>query len=108
MEVAQIIDEAKNLKLFKGSIKCGDSVIKIGTNELQIQTASGSRNYADISDNGDFILTFNTSLGELGVRLYRDIQNKNIVKIEIDNQEKVNQLMNKKEEIGKKLSFRRF
>jgi ankyrin repeat protein len=101
VDVAKIVDGARSLGLYQGSIECGGNIVKIGEDEVEIEINNGIRNYTDLSDNGNVIITFPTSLGKLEVRLYNDIQYEGIVRVEVCDQKKLAQLISKKEEIGK-------
>ncbi|MFP3024134.1 MAG: ankyrin repeat domain-containing protein [Wolbachia sp.] len=98
IDVAKITDRARNLGLTQGSIKYGRDIIKIGKSEVEIITQNGIRNYTDLADGSDIVLTFHTSLGELEVRLYPDKQD--LIKVEVKDQEKWKKLKNCEEEIG--------
>lgn len=50
-------------------------------------------------------MTFYTSEGELEVRLYPDTRNKDLIRVEVNNQGLLKQLKDCKEEIGKNCLF---
>lgn len=104
VEVAKAIEGARKLGLQKGDIKCGGNIVKIGDSAVEVETEHGIRNYTDISDGGNILLIFQTSVGELKVRLYNDIKSKDLVKVEVcsSSQEIFNELSSaERETIGK-------
>ncbi|MDR2609453.1 MAG: ankyrin repeat domain-containing protein [Rickettsiales bacterium] len=101
INVAKITDGARSLGLTQRSIEYGRDIIKIGKSEVEIITENGIRNYTDLTDGSDIVLTFYTSLGELEVRLYTDMQNTNLIRVEINSQDLLKQLENRNEKIGK-------
>ncbi len=105
VDVAKITDGARNLGLAQEETGYGRDVIKIGKSEVEIITVNGIRHYTDLIDGSDIVLIFYTSLGELEVRLYPDMQNKNLVKVEVRDQEMWEKLKNCKEEIGENCSL---
>ncbi|WP_253302693.1 hypothetical protein [Wolbachia endosymbiont of Psylliodes chrysocephala] len=100
IHVAKITDRARDLGLTQGEIGYGRDIIKIGKNEVEIITANGIRNYTNLIDGSDIVLTFPTSQGELEVRLYPDKQNKGRIKVEVMNQDLLEQLKNCGEKLG--------
>ncbi|WP_265016111.1 ankyrin repeat domain-containing protein [Wolbachia endosymbiont (group A) of Anoplius nigerrimus] len=104
INVAKIIDGARDLGLVQGEIEYGRDIIKIGKSEVEIITANGIRNYTDLADNSDIVLTFHTSQGKLDVRLYPDKQDKIIVEVS-NKKEILEKFKNCKEELGKNCSF---
>ncbi|WCR59126.1 MAG: hypothetical protein PG978_000540 [Wolbachia endosymbiont of Ctenocephalides felis wCfeF] len=96
IEVAKILnnEEVKNLNLSVSILKIGESVVRIENEE-------GIRNYTDLTDGSDIVLTFYTSLGEPEVRLYPDTQDTNLIRVEINSQDLLEQLKNCNEKIGK-------
>lgn len=95
VDIAKVVDGARSLGLSYGDVTFGYNIVKIGKSEVEIETKNGIRNYNDVR--GDVTLTFYTSLGELKARLYC---NENIIKVEVDNQEKFKQLVEINEKIG--------
>ncbi|MFT4327454.1 MAG: ankyrin repeat domain-containing protein [Wolbachia pipientis] len=89
IDVAQITDGTRDLGLTNGDVKCGRNIIKIGNSEVEIKTEDGIRNYTDLTEGSDVVLTFYTSLGNVDVRLYPDIQNKSKIIVEVSNKEEV-------------------
>ncbi len=83
IDITKITDGARDLGLTDGDIKYGRNIVKIGNNEVEIKTENGIRNYTDLTEGSDVVLTFYTSLGELEVRLYPDEKNKNWIKVEV-------------------------
>ncbi|WP_341820206.1 hypothetical protein [Wolbachia endosymbiont (group A) of Cydia strobilella] len=57
------------------------------------------RNYTDLADGRNVVLAFHTSLGELEVRLYPDMQG--LIKVEVKDQDKWKKSKNCEEEVGK-------
>ncbi|WCR58414.1 ankyrin repeat domain-containing protein [Wolbachia endosymbiont of Ctenocephalides felis wCfeJ] len=108
INVAMITDEEKNLVPNQKNIQSRKDIIKIGKSEVEIITVNGVRHYTDLIDGSDIVLIFYTSLGELEVRLYPDMQNKNLVKVEVRDQEMWEKLKNCEEEIGKNCSLGRY
>ncbi len=107
VDVAKAIEAARGLGLYDGNITFGGNIVKIGKDEVEIETSNGTRNYTDLSDNGDVIITFQTSLGKLDVRLHNSIQHKDFIQVEVCNLERFNELIDIKEEIGKSCLFGR-
>ncbi|MGL9779643.1 MAG: ankyrin repeat domain-containing protein [Wolbachia sp.] len=101
INVAKITDGARNLGLTQGEIEYGRDIIRIGKSEVEIITKDGIRHYTDLADGSDMVLTFPTSLGKLEVRLYPDMRNKDLIRVEVNNQDLLKQLKGCKEEIGK-------
>lgn len=100
IDVAKVTDGAKSLGLVNGNIVRGKDIIKIGKSEVEVETCNGKRNYTNLADGSDVVLTFYTSEGELKVRLYTDIKSKDLVKIEVVNQETLAKLKGNNEIIG--------
>ncbi|WP_341823067.1 ankyrin repeat domain-containing protein [Wolbachia endosymbiont (group A) of Clivina fossor] len=96
--IAKITDKARDLVLNQGEIGYRRDIIKIGKSAVEIITEDGVRDYTDLADGSDIVLTFHTSLGELEVRLYPDKQD--LIKVEVKDQEKWKKLKNFEEEIG--------
>ncbi|QOD38034.1 ankyrin repeat domain-containing protein [Candidatus Wolbachia massiliensis] len=105
IHVAKITDGARNLGLTQGEIGYGRDVIKIGKSEVEIITKNGIRNYTDLADGSDIVLTFHIGLEELEVRLYPDKENKDQIRVEVLDQEKWEKLKSCDEEIGKNCRF---
>ncbi|MGL9717912.1 MAG: hypothetical protein ACR5K9_04395 [Wolbachia sp.] len=80
-------------------------VLQIGESTIKFESKEGKRNYADLTDKSDIVLTFYTSLGELEVRLYPDKQNKDLIRVEVTNQDLLERLKDCKEEVGKNCLF---
>ncbi|MBV0899582.1 MAG: hypothetical protein KTV77_02325 [Wolbachia endosymbiont of Fragariocoptes setiger] len=95
-----IIDVAKivNKTTLNSDIQLSYGLMKIGNNEVEIETNNGIRNYTDLSDNGNVVLTFSTSLGELKVVLK---QRKDSIEVKVCDQKMFDQLVNSQEELGK-------
>ncbi|WP_264329746.1 MULTISPECIES: ankyrin repeat domain-containing protein [unclassified Wolbachia] len=100
IDITKITDGARGLGLTHGDLKCGRNIVKIGNSEVEIKTEKGKRNYTDLTEGSDVVLTFYTSLGELEVRLRPDIKNKSHIKVEVCNQDLLKQLKDCKEKIG--------
>ncbi|WP_341821755.1 hypothetical protein [Wolbachia endosymbiont (group A) of Ischnus inquisitorius] len=92
IDITKITDGARGLGLTHGDLKCGRNIVKIGNSEVEIKTEKGKRNYTDLTEGSDVVLTFYTSLGELEVRLRPDIKNKSHIKVEVCNQDLLKQL----------------
>lgn len=102
IDVAQITGGTRDLGLTHGSMQCGKDIIKIGKDEVEIITKNGIRNYTDLADNSDIVLTFYTSLGKLEVRLYPDKQDKDKIIVEVSNRKEIlEKFKNCNEKIGK-------
>lgn len=97
IDVAKIVVGVGKMNISKGTVKIGES-------EVTIVVENGVKNYTDFKNGSDITLTFPTSLGKLRVRLYTD-SDKEIVKVEVLDQEKFDKLVNIKEEIGKNCRF---
>lgn len=89
IDVAKITDRAGNLGLTQGSIEYERDIIRIGKSEVEIQTEGGIRYYTDLIEGSDIVLTFYTSLGNVDVRLYPDVQDKSKIIVEVSNREEV-------------------
>ncbi|QOD38714.1 hypothetical protein [Candidatus Wolbachia massiliensis] len=96
VEVARILNNKNNEDL---KIKVG--VLQIGKSVVKVENAGGIRNYTDLTDDSDIVLTFHTSLGKLEVRLYPDTQNRDLIKVEVRDQDMLEKLKDRKEKIGK-------
>ncbi|WP_265039543.1 ankyrin repeat domain-containing protein [Wolbachia endosymbiont (group A) of Protocalliphora azurea] len=101
IDVAQITDGTRDLGLTHGDVKCGRNIVKIGNSEVEIITKDGVRNYTDLTEGGDIVFTFYTIQGELEVRLYPDTQNKDLIRVEVNDQDLLEELKNCNEKIGK-------
>ena len=102
IDVAKITDGTRDLGLTHGSMQCGRDIIKIGKDEVEIITKNGIRNYTDLADNSDIVLTFYISLGKLEVRLYPDKQDKDKIIVEVSNKKEIlEKFKNCNEKIGK-------
>ncbi|WP_236717737.1 MULTISPECIES: hypothetical protein [Wolbachia] len=89
IDIIKITDGARDLGLTDGDVKCGRNIVKIGNSEVEIKTEDGIRNYTDLTEGSDVVLTFYTSLGNVDVRLYPDIQNKSKIIVEVSNREEI-------------------
>lgn len=74
-------------------------VLGVGSSVARIEKIGEVRNYTDLADGSNVVLTFHTSLGELEVRLYPDMQG--LIKVEVKDQDKWKKLKNCEEEVGK-------
>ncbi|WP_264723632.1 ankyrin repeat domain-containing protein [Wolbachia endosymbiont (group A) of Cheilosia soror] len=83
IDIIKITDGVRGLGLTDGEVKCGRNIVKIGKSEVEIKTENGIRNYTDLTEGSDIVLTFYTSLGELEVRLCPHEENKNWIKVEV-------------------------
>ncbi|WP_353283369.1 ankyrin repeat domain-containing protein [Wolbachia endosymbiont (group A) of Pogonocherus hispidulus] len=101
INVAMITDKVRDLELNQKEVGYRRSIIKIGKSEVDIITENGIRNYTNLADNSDIVLTFPTSQGELEVRLCTDIKNKGLIMVKVNNQGLLEQLKNCNEKIGK-------
>ncbi|WP_264735430.1 ankyrin repeat domain-containing protein [Wolbachia endosymbiont (group A) of Rhinocyllus conicus] len=101
INVAMITDKVRDLELNQKEVGYRRSIIKIGKSEVDIITENGIRNYTNLADNSDIVLTFPTSQGELEVRLYPDKQNEGQIRVEVNNQDLLEQLKNCGEKLGK-------
>lgn len=89
IDIIKITDGARDLGLTDGDVKCGRNIVKIGNSEVEIKTEDGIRNYTDLTEGSDIVLTFYTSLGELKVRLYPHETNKNWIKVEVSDEDRL-------------------
>lgn len=89
IDIAQITDGTRDLGLTHGDVKCGRNIVKIGNSEVEIKTEDGIRNYTDLTEGSSIVLTFYTSLGNIDVRLYPDVQDKSKIIVEVSNKEEV-------------------
>ncbi len=100
IDVAKITDGERDLG-FTQEVGCGRNIIKIGESEVEIITQGGIRNYTDLADGSDIVLTFDTSFGELEVRLYPDKENENLITVEVNDKDLLDKIENYNEKIGK-------
>ncbi|WP_264377411.1 ankyrin repeat domain-containing protein [Wolbachia endosymbiont (group B) of Philonthus cognatus] len=105
INVARLTEKASELRRAQGNIDYERDIIKIGKSEVAIITKNGIRNYTNLADDSDIVLTFPTTKGELDVRLYPDKQNKDWIKVEVRDQERLKELKDCGEEIGKNCLF---
>ncbi|MBV0900084.1 MAG: hypothetical protein KTV77_05145 [Wolbachia endosymbiont of Fragariocoptes setiger] len=104
VDVAKLVEGAKDLGFRTGDLKIGNNTIKIGTAEVKVKTdENGKRNYIDISDNSAFTVTFQTSLGELHISIYRDTKNSHLIQVKVENQELWNKVQKNQEFVGEGL-----
>ncbi|WP_341810873.1 ankyrin repeat domain-containing protein [Wolbachia endosymbiont (group B) of Chesias legatella] len=101
IDVAKVTNKVRDLVLTQKEIEHARSVIKIGKSEVEIITQGGIRNYTDLADGSDIVLTFDTSFGELEVRLYPDKENENLVIVEVNDEDLLEEVENYDEKIGK-------
>lgn len=87
IHIAKITDGARDLGLTGGNIEYGRNIVKISNSEVEITTQKGTRNYTDLAEGSDIVLTFYTSLGELEVRLYPDENNKKLIRVEVSDED---------------------
>ncbi|WP_343289088.1 ankyrin repeat domain-containing protein [Wolbachia endosymbiont of Encarsia formosa] len=101
IDIIKITDGARDLGLIDGDVKCGRNIVKIGNSEVEVKTEDGIRNYTDLTEGSDVILTFYTSLGNVDVRMYPDIQNKSKIIVEVSNREEIlEKLKGREQELG--------
>lgn len=106
VDVAKVVEGAKNLGLSKGDLNLSGNIIKIGDGEVEVKTGKdGKRNYVDISDNSAFAVTFYTSLGELNLMVYHDTEDYHQVQVEVEDEEMWNELQKIGEIIGQGCLF---
>lgn len=105
INVARLTEKASELRRAQRNIDYERDIIKIGKSEVAIITKNGIRNYTNLADDSDIVLTFPTTKGELDVRLYPDKQNKDWIKVEVRDQERLKELKDCGEEIGKNCLF---
>lgn len=101
INVARLTEKASELRRAQGNIDYEKDIIKIGKSEVSIIRKDGIKNYTNLADGSDIVLIFPTTKGELPVRLYTDEQNKNLVRVEVKDQERLKKLKDCGEEIGK-------
>ncbi|CAQ54404.1 Ankyrin repeat domain protein [Wolbachia endosymbiont of Culex quinquefasciatus JHB] len=101
IDIIKITDGTRDLGLTDGDVKCGRNIVKIGKSEVEIKTEDGIRNYTDLTEGSDIVLTFYTSLGNVDVRLYPDVQNKSKIIVEVSNREEIlEKFKGREEELG--------
>ncbi|QDW09149.1 MULTISPECIES: ankyrin repeat domain-containing protein [Wolbachia] len=101
IDIIKIIDGARGLGLTDGDVECGKNIVKIGKSEVEIKIEDGIRNYTDLTEGSDIVLTFYTSLGNVDVRLYPDVQNKSKIIVEVSNREEIlEKFKDREEELG--------
>ncbi|WP_333023674.1 ankyrin repeat domain-containing protein [Wolbachia endosymbiont of Pentidionis agamae] len=101
VDIVKITNRIKDLNLDRGSIEANNNIIQVGKNKAEVEIRDNVRNYTDIFGDDGILLTFNTSLGKLNIRLYPDKNQDNQIKVEVEDREKFFQLKNTKEEVGK-------
>ncbi|WP_265017546.1 ankyrin repeat domain-containing protein [Wolbachia endosymbiont (group A) of Epistrophe grossularia] len=99
IDITKITDGARGLGLVHGDVKCGRNIVRIGNSEVEIKTEDGIRNYTDLTEGSSIVLTFYTSLGELKVELYPDKENKNLIRVEVNDKDLFEEISDN-EEIG--------
>ncbi len=68
---------------------------------MEIITENGIRYYTDLTEGSDIVLTFYTSLGNIDLRLYPDIQDKSKIIVEVSNREEIlEKFKGREEELG--------
>ncbi|MDE5066549.1 ankyrin repeat domain-containing protein [Wolbachia endosymbiont of Drosophila leontia] len=87
IDVARITDRTRNLELIQESYR--RDIIKIGKSEVEIITENGIRYYTELTEGSSIVLTFYTSLGNVDVRLYPDVQDKSKIIVEVSNREEI-------------------
>ncbi|WP_038250534.1 ankyrin repeat domain-containing protein [Wolbachia endosymbiont of Glossina morsitans morsitans] len=101
IDITQIIDGARSLGLTQGDVKCGRKIVKIGNSEVEVKVENGIRNYTDLTEGSDIVLTFYTSLGNVDVRLYPDVQDKSKIIVKVSNREEIlEKFKGREEELG--------
>ncbi|WP_410542982.1 ankyrin repeat domain-containing protein [Wolbachia endosymbiont of Tetranychus urticae] len=101
IDIIKLTDGTRDLGLTDGDVKCGRNIVKIGKSEVEIQTEDGIRNYTDLTEGSDIVLTFYTSWGNVDVRLYPDVQNKSKIIVEVSNREEIlEKFKGREEELG--------
>ena len=101
IDIIKITDGVRDLGLTDGDVKCGRNIVKIGKSEVEIKTEDGIRNYTDLTEGSSIVLTFYTSLGNVDVRLYPDVQNKSKIIVEVSNREEIlEKFKGREEELG--------
>ncbi|MBS9529158.1 ankyrin repeat domain-containing protein [Wolbachia endosymbiont of Ceratitis capitata] len=99
IDVARITDRTRNLELIQESYR--RDIIKIGKSKMEIITENGIRYYTDLTEGSDIVLTFYTSLGNIDLRLYPDIQDKSKIIVEVSNREEIlEKFKGREEELG--------
>ncbi|MFT4328103.1 MAG: hypothetical protein AB3P07_05975 [Wolbachia pipientis] len=101
IDVAKVTNKVRDLVLTQKQIEHARSIIKIGKSEVEIITQDSTRNYTDLADGSDIVLTFDTSFGELEVRLYPDKENENLVIVEVNDEDLLEEIETYDEKIGK-------
>ncbi|QEF50249.1 ankyrin repeat domain-containing protein [Wolbachia endosymbiont of Drosophila ananassae] len=99
IDVARITNRTRNLELIQESYR--RDIIKIGKSKMEIITENGIRYYTDLTEGSDIVLTFYTSLGNIDLRLYPDIQDKSKIIVEVSNREEIlEKFKGREEELG--------
>ncbi len=99
IDVARITDRTRNLELIQESYR--RDIIKIGKSKMEIITENGIRYSTDLTEGSDIVLTFYTSLGNIDLRLYPDIQDKSKIIVEVSNREEIlEKFKGREEELG--------
>ncbi len=75
-------------------------ILKIGKSTVKIDNRGEKRNYVDLTEGSDVVLTFYTSLGELEVRLYPHETDKNLIRVEVNDEDLLEDIESYNEEIG--------
>jgi len=104
VEVAKVVEGTRNLGLNKGYVKSGSHILKMGDREIEVKSEKGGkRDYIGVS--GTFEITFPTSIGGLGVVVYRDAKNYGQVQVRVSDREMWDELQRRGEEVGKDCLF---
>ena len=106
VNVAAVVDGTRNLGLSKGDIKLASNIIKFYDKGVEVKTQEdGKRNYVDISDGSGFEVVFPTTLGELHLLIFHNIENYDQVQVKVEDSEMWNKLQEMGEIVGKDCLF---
>ncbi|WP_341808263.1 hypothetical protein [Wolbachia endosymbiont (group E) of Neria commutata] len=101
VDIGKVFNGARNLGLNKGDLNLGGNIVRLGDAEVKIKTEqNGKRNYVDVSDNSAFEVTFSTSLGNLSVIIYHNLESYHQVHVEVKDEKMWNELQKKGEIVG--------
>lgn len=101
VDIGKVFNGARNLGLNKGDLNLGGNIVRLGDAEVEIKTEqNGKRNYVDVSDNSAFEVTFLTSLGNLSVIIYHNLESYHQVHVEVKDEKMWNELQKKGEIVG--------
>ncbi|APR98602.1 hypothetical protein [Wolbachia endosymbiont of Folsomia candida] len=106
IDAGKVINGARDLGLSNGTLNLGGNIIRLGDSELEIKTEkNGKRNYVDVSDNSAFEVTFLTSLGNLSITVYHNLEDYHQIHVKVKDETMWNELQRIGEIVGNGCMF---